>query len=257
MYRGRIIPEKETGNDPFYNIALEQAILSLHSLLDYDCTIRFWRNEKSVVLGRNQDIESEINIEYCKKHGILITRRVSGGGTVYQDLGNLNVSIFINKKLIPVKNPNIKQITAHFTELIKNSLYIFGINNLSVEKSSNILYNGLKISGSAGYNKNDWILHHFTILQNVDLINIDSSLLARPGYEVNKSRASNYYKTTNLPKSFELSKWKGVLITQLKKGFNISFEEDHISNEEYEHGFKLKETMYKTKKWIYNQKRID
>jgi lipoate-protein ligase A len=149
MHRGRIIPEKETGNDPFYNLALEQAILSLHGLLNYDCTIRFWRNEKSVVLGRNQDIESEIDIDYCKKHRISITRRVSGGGAVYQDLGNLNVSIFINKKLIPIKNPDIMQITAHFTRLIKNSLDIFGITNLTIENSSNILFNGLKISGSA------------------------------------------------------------------------------------------------------------
>jgi lipoate-protein ligase A len=257
MYRGRIIPEKETGNDPFYNIALEQAILYLHNLLNYDCTIRFWRNEKSVVLGRNQDIESEINIEYCKKHGISITRRVSGGGTVYQDLGNLNVSIFINKKLIPLKNSNIKQITAHFTELIKNSLQISDIDNFSIENSSNILYNGLKISGSAGYIKDDWILHHFTILQNVDLINIDNSLLARPGYKVNKNRVSNYYKTTNLPKNFELGKWKDVLINQLRKEFNVSFGEDHISDEEQEYGLKLKETMYKTKKWIYYQKRND
>ncbi|MFX0151215.1 MAG: biotin/lipoate A/B protein ligase family protein [Candidatus Hodarchaeota archaeon] len=84
----------------FYNLALELAILLDHSHSPYDLSIRFWRNPKSVVLGRNQSVEDEVDLEYCKKNEITLSRRISGGGTVYHDKGNLNLSFFLPKKTL-------------------------------------------------------------------------------------------------------------------------------------------------------------
>lgn len=257
MYFGRIIPENATGNDPYYNLALEHAILDLHNINNFQSTIRFWRNSKTVILGRNQDINGEINIDYCSRNKINIARRMSGGGAVYQDLGNVNVSFFINKKLIPSNLTNIKTITGYFTEHVARSLRNSGLEPIDVKNTSNILYKDLKISGSAGYNKSKWILHHFTLLMDTNLTDLNKSLLARPGYTVKKGRESNYMKTTNLPQSFVLANWKKVFEQILHEELNINFKTENLDLKEHEYAKKLEVSFYKTKTWIIDKIRPD
>jgi lipoate-protein ligase A len=85
---------KNNSTDPRYNLALEEYAFKNLDLKD-DCVI-LWRNEPSVIIGKNQCALEEINSQYISENNIHIVRRLTGGGAVYHDLGNLNFS-FITK----------------------------------------------------------------------------------------------------------------------------------------------------------------
>ncbi|MEM3571714.1 MAG: hypothetical protein QW589_07300 [Candidatus Bathyarchaeia archaeon] len=84
-------------SDPYMNLALEEAIFRKLFNGESQATLRFWRNFSAVVIGRFQCISLEVNEEACKRYGIQIVRRITGGGAVYHDEGNLNYSIFLHK----------------------------------------------------------------------------------------------------------------------------------------------------------------
>ncbi|MHA2366536.1 MAG: lipoate--protein ligase family protein, partial [Candidatus Hodarchaeales archaeon] len=219
--------------DVFFNLALEHAILQLHHTLPYSMTLRIWNNSKSVIIGRNQYINNEINIEYCKKYDITIARRISGGGAVYHDLGNLNISFFLSKKIIPSLS-SVKEFTDLFTKIIIASLKAYGLNELEQEGFSNIFYKGKKISGSAGYTSKNWLLHHATLLVSANLTHLNNSLLASSCNPPPKSRGSRFFPTTNLPKSFDVILWREKLIDLLSKKFLIRFSPKTLTSPEQE-----------------------
>jgi lipoate-protein ligase A len=253
LISGRIL-DFET-DSMYYNLALEHTILLLHSQSQYSATIRFWKNPKSVIIGRNQLVEEEIDTDYCYKNNILIGRRISGGGAVYHDPGNLNISFFVLKKLLP-KNLNMPEITEYFTDLIIESLKKSLPNLSEIERkgSSNILYQGKKISGSAGYLRNNWVLHHATVLHSADLEDLEKSLLARLERPTVK-RKSEYYPTTNLPE-FNIDRLKELTIEVLEKTLRMKFNLFGLTKEEKVHADKLSEKMYSQPSWIYDRKRI-
>ncbi len=79
--------------DPTLNLALEEYVL--RSLPDDDDYLLFYINEPSIIIGKNQNTVEEINADYVKDNGIHVVRRLSGGGAVYHDLGNLNFSFIM------------------------------------------------------------------------------------------------------------------------------------------------------------------
>ncbi len=185
-------------SDLHQNLALEQIILHLSKESTFDATIRFWRNPPSVILGRSQHLDREVNIEYCDQNNIVVGRRISGGGTVYQDIGNLNTSFFIKKELLPYPRGRIHDIISSFTERQIRVLKIVTNNNSFTQyNNSNILFSGLKISGSAAYFTRDGILYHATLLLKTNLDHIKGALLA--GSHSSKLKGdSDFFPTTNL-----------------------------------------------------------
>lgn len=252
MFICRIL--EHSSDNIFFNLALEQAILQLHPQSPYELTIRFWRNPNSVIVGRNQSIKDEVNTEYCKRNKIIVCRRISGGGTVYHDNGNLNLSFFISKKALLNPHSNMTEISEFFTDLIIKSLRNIGITDLKRVKSSNILYQGLKVSGSAEYHSQGWILHHATLLLSANLYHLENSLITRESYQKRKRR-SMYFPTVNLP-SFDLLIWKKRLFKIVEDNWNCRFENEPLSQEEEDLGMKLTESMYTQKSWILDRKRI-
>ncbi len=240
-------------SDFHYNLALEEVILQHHEEQnEYVGTLRFWKNPPSVIVGRHQLIEEEINIEFCKRHHILIGRRISGGGTVYHDEGNLNTSFFFPKELLPVKN-DLKEITSFFTDLILSSLTHVGITNLEREGHSNIFYEKKKISGAASYQRKNWILHHTTLLLKANLTNLEGSLLARSSKPSNR-RGSRYFPTTNLPLK-DVEKWKKILIKKLEESLHVKVIPKTLTAREKKDAMILSRYMYSKKEWIYLRKR--
>ena len=84
---------KNDSTDPFFNHALEEYIMDSFE----DEVFILWRNQPSILIGRNQNTYSEINIDFVKEHNIKVVRRLSGGGTVFCDLGNINFTFITNK----------------------------------------------------------------------------------------------------------------------------------------------------------------
>ncbi|MBN2260498.1 MAG: lipoate--protein ligase [Clostridiales bacterium] len=158
---------KNLSTDPYFNSALEEYCLENISF-DEDLFI-IWRNESSVILGRHQNVFQEINYKFIQESRIPVVRRISGGGTVYHDLGNINFTfIFTNKK-----DEYVNYITHN--QKIMEVLKLLGIKTRMSDRHD-ILYNGKKISGNAQRILRKRVLHHGTILFNTDLDILEKSI---------------------------------------------------------------------------------
>jgi len=153
--------------DPYMNIAVEEAVLIAVNENLSPNTVRFWRNVNSVVVGRNQSINKAVDLNVCKKLGVTIIRRFTGGGTVYQDHGNLNWSIFFRRSN-PISPIIISDVFKIFGKAVAKGLELLGIN-ANFYPPNMIQFNGKKISGLAAYAKRDAILCHGTLLISTNL----------------------------------------------------------------------------------------
>jgi len=251
MPLGRVLAYES--NDPYFNLALEHAIIFLHPENSHSMTIRFWRNPKSVVVGRSQLIDEEVNLSYCADNGIQICRRISGGGAVYHDEGNLNVSMFFPRNAMQNGN-DVQGVSTFFTDLLAESLRNVGYSGVEREGSYNILLGGRKISGAASYFTKNWVLHHATLLISANLEHLEGSLVHHAGGKNDKSR-SRYQPTTNLA-GLDVDDWKETLIGMFEKEFSVRIKADTISHEEYDLAVKLRESMYSRPSWIIDRERL-
>ena len=241
--RGRIL--NDASADPHYGLALDHALLLLNPRSDYLATIRFWINSSSVILGRGQTLSNEVNQIFCRDHQIPIARRITGGGTVYHDEGNLNISLLFPRSII--ENPNnIRETTSLFTSLLKKSLEASDMNEISIDDSNNLFYQGSKVSGAASYFSRDTVLHHSTLLLSTNLYRLEASLIHHK--EPLRGR-SKYTATTNLP-GLQTEIWKTTYTKLLEKSFNMQFQPGIITTEEEILATKLAETMYRMPSWI-------
>ena len=235
-----------------HNLAVDHAIIKLLSENDYVFTLKLWQNPPSVVLGRGQDIYKEVNLEYCKSNNITVGRRISGGGAVYTDFGNYNISFYTPNKLIS-EFKELKDKRDFFTKILALSLVRSGFRD--IEKSEyNILYKKKKISGSAGYVFKQNFLHQATLLTSTNLIHLERSLLVKEK-QSNDRRASRYLPTINLP-NFNLDKWKKELQNVVQDHFGFELIMSELNENEEKLTRNLEEELYTNRNWVYNAKRL-
>lgn len=251
MLIGRVI--EECSNDPYYNLALEHAILYLHPKNDYSSTLRFWKNPESIIIGRSQVVEEEADLRYCEDHEIRVCRRISGGGAVYNDFGNINISIFYPRKKA-VSAEGIHAFSTRFTGWLAESIRNTGFTDVEVEGFYNVMYGGRKVSGAAAYFSKEWLLHHATLLVSANLDNLERSLIHR--YTERKTRKSNYQPTANLV-GLPVEQWKVSFTKLLEIKLGITFEKAQVSREEHDLANMLKVSMYSQDSWLNGGKRLD
>ncbi|MFW9767422.1 MAG: biotin/lipoate A/B protein ligase family protein [Candidatus Thorarchaeota archaeon] len=160
---------EEMDNDVFHNLAIDESLARTISVQDEKRnTLRFWRSASAVVIGRFQCVHKEINLDYCKKNDISIARRFTGGGTVYQDMGNLNFSICVDKreKYVPA---SLKEIYERFIGGLANGLQSIGIPAEYDPVRSCIRIRSMKITGTAGWLKRGVAFLHGTLLVSANL----------------------------------------------------------------------------------------
>lgn len=143
--------------DPYRNIALEKYLLE--NLAPGDCVLYLWQNKNTVVIGRNQNAWAECRTSLLEQEGGKMARRLSGGGAVYHDLGNLNFTFLVNEEDYDVD----KQLS-----VIQVALAQLG---LKAEKSgrNDLLVEGRKFSGNAFFHRNGHAYHHGTLLVHADM----------------------------------------------------------------------------------------
>jgi len=149
-----IISEEQ---DPYYNLALEEDLL--RGVESDEVILYLWQNEKTVVIGRNQNPYLECDISQLTAGGIRLARRISGGGTVYHDLGNLNFTFIYQER-----NKNLEQqlnVIKQAVEALGVTVEFSGRNDLTIQ--------GQKFSGHAFYAENGHEFHHGTLMVDVDL----------------------------------------------------------------------------------------
>jgi lipoate-protein ligase A len=236
------------------NLAIEEAIFLEKMTGKIPPTIRFWLNSRAVVIGYSQSIRAEVNLEVCNKEGIEVVRRLSGGGTIYQDLGNLNYSITIETDHTLVKGLDISQSIRTLCSGVITALKTFGTNPI-FESSGNILINNKKVSGNAQARRKKAILHHGTLLINSDL-NLLADVINAPNHAgIIQGVASKRSPVTNL--SDELSQQVSMekVKESLQQGFEHDFSmrllNDNLNQTEKELAEKLYAEKYSKKEWNY------
>lgn len=155
--------------DPYYNLAVEE-YLFLHS---EDDVFMLWQNDKTVVIGKNQNAYAELDVDFAREQGIRIARRITGGGAVYHDMGNLNYTY------ISAKKENSEIDFASFCAPIIESLRSMGVE-AALSGRNDLMVDGKKISGNAQHLANGRVLHHGTLLYNSDLSVLSTVLRADP-----------------------------------------------------------------------------
>jgi len=173
--------------NPYFNIASEEYIFRNFR---EDCFM-LWRSEPSVIIGKHQNTLAEINWDFIKKHDIKVVRRLSGGGAVYHDPGNLNFTFIKhgrNRKLMDFKkftDPVIKAL-AKMSVIAKFE----GKNDLRVD--------GLKISGNSEHVFRNKVLHHGTLLFDSNLDNLENAIKKEKDHYSDRAVKSIRSQVTNI-----------------------------------------------------------
>ncbi|MDX9695781.1 MAG: lipoate--protein ligase [Bacteroidales bacterium] len=159
--------ESNTTN-PYFNIAAEEYLLKNFT----EDFFVLYQNEPSIIVGKHQNTLNEINYSFVKENNIPVIRRLSGGGTVYHDLGNLNFAFFKDTE----NDKNTVDFKKH-TEPIIKALNQLGVN-AKFEGHNDIRVNGFKVSGNAEHVFKKRVLHHGTLLFSSDLTVLNKSINA-------------------------------------------------------------------------------
>ncbi|MDI4567554.1 MAG: lipoate--protein ligase, partial [Mycoplasma sp.] len=228
--------------DPYYNMATDEYFLTIKKIP----LITIWRNDNAVIVGKNQNTLKEINNQYLNEHNIKVVRRISGGGAVFHDLGNINFSFFIPRE--KEKDFNFK----YFLLPIQKILMDLGLD-IEISGRNDLLLNGAKISGSAQYMTSDFLMHHGTILFSIDtfkatkVLNPNPLKLEAKGVDSVKSRITNIKKYLNQTKYKDLDvlEFINILATGFKNYYPtiIPYE---LSDEDKKIIQELTDNKYKT-----------
>jgi len=182
--------------DAVYNLQLEEKIFK-----EYDSDEEFfmlWRNDNAVIVGQNQVIESEVDLDYAQKHEVKIVRRITGGGAVYHDLGNVNYT-YIGKKASEFGN------FFAFAQPVIEFLRTLGVDAQHIGKND-IGIGGKKISGNAQAVRDEYILHHGTLLFDVKVSVLEKVLTPDPEKLTSKGIKSVRSRVCNISEYVEMSR---------------------------------------------------
>lgn len=158
--RDKVLLLQNTHLQPFLNLAVEGFLLE--NLAPYSNALYLWQNDNTVVVGRNQNTYAEVNPDFKG----YVTRRLSGGGAVYHDVGNLNFTFVSERRAYSVENNN---------KIILSALQKLGFN-AELSGRNDVTIEGKKISGQAFCLRKDACYHHGTILINSDVERMRSAL---------------------------------------------------------------------------------
>lgn len=193
--------------DPRFNLAMEQYVFdSFDKSEEY---FLLWQNHNSIIIGKHQNTVEEINQTFVKENDISVVRRLSGGGAVYHDLGNLNYTIIVDRK------DNDKLDFKLFTEPVANALKEMGIS-AEVNGRNDITIDGKKFSGNAQYIKGGRIMHHGTIMYDSNLavvssaLNVSQDKIESKGVKSVRSRVTNIKEHMENPVPIEVFKEKFI-----------------------------------------------
>jgi lipoate---protein ligase len=234
--------------DPHFNLALEEYVVKyMNPKEDY---VILWQNEPSVIIGRNQNTIEEINVKYIKDNNIHVVRRLSGGGAVYHDLGNLNFTFIVKSSSDVVSN------FKKFTEPVVNALKAFGVN-AEFTGRNDISIDGKKFSGNAQYYHGDRLLHHGTILFNSNLNVVQDALNVKPDKIESKGVKSVRSRVTNidpyLKEDISLDDFKDAMLKLLMGDENYKEKEYILTEKDLSALRELLEKRYSLWEWNYGE----
>jgi lipoate-protein ligase A len=231
------------GYDAPLNLALEQYVFDQldrgHSYM------MLWQNANAVIVGKHQNTAAEINAPYIKAHDIQVVRRLSGGGAVYHDLGNVNFTFIADAAGQDFD-------FASFCYPVVQALRFLGVN-AEISGRNDMTINNMKFSGNAQYIKQGRVMHHGTIMFDSDLNVLSQALRVSPDKIESKGLKSIQSRVTNirphLARDYGVEEFIAVLEAQLKEYFDAwTIPPGTISLDEAR---RIREEVYATWEWNY------
>jgi len=197
--------------DPYFNLAAEQYLLDTAT----ESVFMLWRNSGAVIIGKNQNAYSELDLDYVEKNNIKVVRRLTGGGAVFHDEGNVNFTF------ITLKGDDCTLDFARFTSPIIEALTHLGLENVCLSGRNDLMANGVKISGNAQTSYNGKTLHHGTLLFSSDLTRLAKALTVDPEKIESKGIKSVRSRVGNI---------KDMLNTDMNASDFMTYLEKYISS---------------------------
>jgi len=199
-----------TTTDPAWNLAVEQYVFD--SLPRDRAYFMLWQNDNAIIIGKHQNTLAEINEAYVAAHGIRVVRRLSGGGAVYHDMGNLNFTFITDAA-------DTEQLDFKlFCLPVVRTLERLGVS-ARVDGRNDITIGGRKFSGNAQYLRGGRVMHHGTIMFDSDLevvgraLQVDPDKVHSKGVKSVRSRVTNVRE--HLPRDISLPEFRAILLQNI------------------------------------------
>ena len=235
--------------DPQINLAIEEYVLQ--NFGEKDTYLLFYINEPSIIIGKNQNTIEEINIDYVEDNNIKVVRRLSGGGAVYHDEGNLNFS-FITKD-----DGDSFHNFGRFTKPV-----IEALNKMNVPAEligrNDLLIEGRKLSGNAQFSTRGRMFSHGTLMFDseiehvVEALNVSKEKIESKGIKSIRSRVANI--TEFLEEKITMEQFKELILTYI---FDVEDVKDvptyELTEEDWDNIYKLSEERYQQWEWNYGR----
>lgn len=191
--------------EPYFNMAAEEYVLAEFA----EEIFMLWRNEPAVIVGRNQNAYAEINVEYVKDNNIKVVRRLTGGGAVFHDPGNVNFTFVKNGA-----DPDFRK----FTKPIVDMLQKLGVN-ARFEGRNDLTIDGRKFSGNAMTVSNGRTLEHGTLLFSANMTDLSAALKPNPLKFEDKAVKSTRSRVTNinehLPRTMTVLQFRDAIMNHM------------------------------------------
>jgi lipoate---protein ligase len=227
--------------DPYFNLAVEETLLK-KSKEEY---LILGINRPCVIIGKHQSAYMEVNAKFLNKNNIPVIRRISGGGTVFHDYGNLNFSFIKNSE-------TGKQVDfMKYTQPVIDFLKSMGVE-ARFEGKNDLTVDGLKISGNAEHVHGNRVLHHGTLLFSASLEMLWNSLRKDTSYYTSKAVVSNPSSVINLHEKLNcftnINEFRAEMMNFFLKNFSENFPYD-LNQVEIQQAHSLADSKFRTWEW--------
>jgi lipoate-protein ligase A len=236
---------KNPSVNPYYNMAFDE--YCLESLPVDEPVFFLWQNRPAVIVGFNQEVNTEVNLDYLKENGIDLVRRVTGGGAVYHDLGNLNYTIV-------GRSEDLERDYPEYAALMMKALQALGVP-ATLSGRNDILVDGKKVSGFAKRVCKNRLMVHGTLMYDVNLdvltnvLNPSSTKLQSKGIASVRSRVANLKEY--LPELPTIQAFQKRLEEILSNQYADA--EYPLSEEDLAHIQRLSDEKFATWEWNYGR----
>jgi lipoate-protein ligase A len=237
------------------NLATEQYLMNSGQMTPP--FMLFYIEDNCIIVGRNQNTLEEINADFCKEHGITITRRLSGGGAMFQDMGNLCFSFVVPAD--EVRFGNFKDLV----QPVVNALHEMGATGAEVTGRNDIVIDGKKFSGNAMYTRNGKTFSHGTLMYDVNTdmvahaLHVPADKIKSKGIKSVRSRVTNlkpYLKPEY--QNLTTEQFRDEIIKKIYGVDNIAdaqVNEYHLTDADNAAIDKIENDLYKNWDWVYGK----
>jgi lipoate-protein ligase A len=252
--------------DAFTNMAIDEAILTARIAGKVPNTLRFYRWKPSAVsIGRFQDLFNEVHVENCRKHGVDVVRRITGGGAIYHDYeGEITYSVVVDGKDLGYADMDILSAYKTVCKGLIEAVKILGItaefNPLDPKHCPNITIKGKKISGSAQSYKRGILLQHGTFLVDINhekmftFLKVPWAKTLMDVLEVSKKKLTSAKQ--ELESRMSVEEMYPALVGGFEKALKIQLVEEELTSYERKLAEKLRKTKFATEDWNFNGKAV-